>query len=353
MRRRLILVLAAGLTACAPSAAIRSSAPSSDAASAPPPSHSIRATAGSLAQDTIPGPGGMTLGQEVGAVMMGGFAGPLTPAVVNDWRLRQFGGLIILPANENAPDPNAIRQLIASLRSVMTHPLLAAADQEGGLVCFPQTGVPCLAGARQAGIEGPSAVESELTTMSAGLKALGFDIDIAPVADVWDGVHAVMRDRSYGQNPRSVAPLVAAAIAGMHAAGMYATAQTLANRDVTPLRAALVARVDLVMVGYLDAPSLDASIAAMSTELHTLRSGLGYQGIAISDDLEANASSAPDAAVQFLEDGGDMVVVAHHLDVADATYDAIHAAVLDGSYPRTQLDASVQKLLNLGLRFMP
>jgi hypothetical protein len=48
-----------------------------------------------------------------------------------------------------------------------------------------------------------------------------------------------------------------------------------------------------------------------------------------------------------------MVVVAHHLDVADATYDAIHAAVLDGSYPRTQLDASVQKLLNLGLRFMP
>jgi hypothetical protein len=47
------------------------------------------------------------------------------------------------------------------------------------------------------------------------------------------------------------------------------------------------------------------------------------------------------------------VLVAHHLNVADATYDSIHAAVLDGAYPRAQLDASVQKLLNLGLRFMP
>jgi beta-N-acetylhexosaminidase len=295
----------------------------------------------------------MTLDQEVGAVMMVGFTGPLTPAVVNDWHQRQFGGLIVLPANENAPDPTAIRQLIASLRNVMAHPLLAAADQEGGLVCFPQTGVPCLAGARQAGIEGPSAVGSELTTMGAGLKALGFDIVIAPVADAWDGVHPVMRDRTYGQNPRSVAPEVTAAIAGMHAAGMYATAQTLASRDDAPLRAALAVHVDLVMVGYLDAPSLDASVAAMSTELRTLRAGLGYQGIAISDDLDVSASSPAAAAVRFLENGGDMVVVAHHLDVADATYDAIHASVLDGDYPRAQLDASVQKLLNLGLRFMP
>jgi hypothetical protein len=48
-----------------------------------------------------------------------------------------------------------------------------------------------------------------------------------------------------------------------------------------------------------------------------------------------------------------MVIVFHDIAVADATYDAIHAAVLSGGYPRAQLDASVQKLLNLGLRYMP
>jgi hypothetical protein len=48
-----------------------------------------------------------------------------------------------------------------------------------------------------------------------------------------------------------------------------------------------------------------------------------------------------------------MVIISHDIAVADAAYDAIHAAVLSGKYPRAQLDASVQKLLNLGLRYMP
>ena len=59
------------------------------------------------------------------------------------------------------------------------------------------------------------------------------------------------------------------------------------------------------------------------------------------------------AAVRFLKNGGDMVTVSHDIAVADTTYAALHAAVLNGSYPRAQLDASVQKLLSLGLRYMP
>jgi hypothetical protein len=57
--------------------------------------------------------------------------------------------------------------------------------------------------------------------------------------------------------------------------------------------------------------------------------------------------------VRFLANGGDMVIVSHDIAVAGATYDAIHQAVLSGVYPRVQLDASVQKLLTLGLRYMP
>jgi hypothetical protein len=48
-----------------------------------------------------------------------------------------------------------------------------------------------------------------------------------------------------------------------------------------------------------------------------------------------------------------MVIVSRDLAVADETDDAIHAAVLNGTYPRAQLDATVQKLLNLTLKFMP
>ena len=298
------------------------------------------------------GPGGMTLRQEIGAVMMVGFKGSLTPAILADWRQHQFGGLIVVPINQNGQDPAAIRQLIQSVRGVMAHPVLSATNQEGGTVCFQETRVPCMAGARQVGVQGPAAVQSEMTSMSQGLKGLGFDINFAPVADVWDGVHPFMSERSYGQNPQAVAQDVTAAVAGIHAAGIYAaakhleSAEMLRTRDWIPFQAASAAHVEFVMIGP---PDVSSTVIAM------LRTELGYPGVIISDDLQMGALTPefPKAAVRFLANGGDMVIVSHDIAVADATYDAVHAAVLSGTYPRTQLDASVQKLLSLGLRYMP
>jgi beta-N-acetylhexosaminidase len=382
MRRLFYLGLALSLASCGPpAAAVGPSAtahPTPPATATPGPSSSANA-----AEELALGPGGMTLRQEIGAVMMVGFKGPLTPAVLADWRQHQFGGLIVVPINQNAQDPAAIRQLIQSVRGVMAHPLLTATNQEGGTVCFQETRVPCMTGARQVGPQGPAAVQSEMTSMSQGLKALGFDINFAPVADVWDGLHPFMSERSYGQNPQTVAQDVTAAIAGIHAAGIYAaakhfpghgaadadshlklplvseSAQTLRTRDWIPFQAAIAAHVDFVMVAHLSVPALDGSAptSMSATVLQMLRIELGYPGVIISDDLQLGALSPefppPTAAVRFLVNGADMVIVSHDLAVADATYEAIHAAVLSGIYPRAQLDASVQKLLSLGLRYMP
>jgi len=236
----------------------------------------------------------MTLQQEIGAVMMVGFTGPPTRAILEDWRQHQFGGLIVVPLNQNGGDAAAIRQLIQSVRGVMRRPLMAATNPEEG------------------------AAHSEPVRTSRELKALGFDINLAPVAGAHD---------------------VTAAIADIHAAGMYAVAQ-----DSTDFRAVIAAHVEFVVVGHLQLPSI------------AVPNDLGYQGVIISDDLQSTALSpqnAPAVAVRFLKNGVDMVIVSHDIAVADATYAAIHAAVLSGSYPRAQLDGSVQKLLSLGLRYMP
>jgi beta-glucosidase-like glycosyl hydrolase len=238
----------------------------------------------------------MTLGQEIGAVMMVGFSGPLTPAMLADWRQRQFGGVILLPAEQQAADPGVIE----SLRGVMAHPLLAATDETGG----------------------------DMTAVAERLKAQGFDVDLEPDVDLASGQSAAAATRQ-----------VAAVVAALHAAGIYSavsvSARTPQAQVLSTLRAAIGARVDVVMVRNLNVP--------------LLRRQLGFQGVVISADLPSPLADE----VGFLESGGDMVVISHDIVSADAVYDAIHLAVLSGRYRRSQLDASVQKLLNLGLRFMP
>ena len=88
--------------------------------------------------------------------------------------------------------------------------------------------------------------------------------------------------------------------------------------------------------------------------IQKLRSDVGFKGAIISDDMEMGAitatTPAPEAAVEFLVNGGDMVMIAHHIDVADATYDAIKAAVISGRLPRSRLDDAVSALQALQVR---
>ena len=184
-------------------------------------------------------------------MIMVGFSGPLTPAVLADWTRHQYGGLLVVNLNHNGSSALELSPLIQQLRAVVRHRLVAATDQEGGGVCIDVTAVPCK----------PMPVgRSDTTTMAAALKSIGFDLDLGPVSDVCSG-----------------------------------------------------------------------SI--------------------LSDDMEMGAitssTPAPEAAVEFLVAGGDMVMIAHDLSVADATYDAIKAAVESGRLPRARLDEAVAALTDL------
>ena len=314
------------------------------------------------------GPGGLTLEEEVGAVIMAGFQGPLTDAVLTDWRQRQFGGLLVVNLNHNADSPRAMTAFVASIRGSVRHRLIAATDQEGGQVCIAVSSVPC---------EPMPVGQAATTRMAAAVKALGFDLDLGPVADVCSGPASIMWGRCYGTDPAPVATSIGAVVDGIHAAHMLSAAKhfpghgatavssetqlprideslaTLEARDWQPFRAAAAHGTDFVLLGHLYYPALDATHSAdlSPVTIEKLRSDVGFKGAIISDDMEMGAitatTPAPEAAVEFLVNGGDLVMIAHHLDVADATYDAILAAVASGRLPRTRLDEAVATLLAL------
>lgn len=310
----------------------------------------------------------MTLDQEVGAVMMVGFRGALTDSVLADWRRRQFGGLLVVNLNHNASSAQAMSTLIASVRGADAHRLIAATDQEGGGVCLAISTVPCAA---------MPVGQADTTRMASALKQLGFDLDLGPVSDVCSGPSSIMWGRCYGTDPQQVAAAVGPVVDGIHAAHMLSAAKhfpghgdtsvssetslpridasipTLLAREWPPFEAAIAHGTDFVLLGHLYYPALDPNRSAdlsPSTE-DFLRADLKFHGAILSDDMEMGAITAstptPEAAVEFLLAGGDMVMVAHDLSVADATYDAIKAAVESGRLPRQRLDDAVATLQQL------
>jgi beta-N-acetylhexosaminidase len=317
------------------------------------------------------GPGGLTLDEEVGAVIMAGFEGPVSDSVLADWKQRQFGGLLIVNLNHNADSAASMEHAIAVLRGVTRHRLIAATDQEGGQVCLAVTSVPC---------EPMPVGQAATTGMAAALRSLGFDLDLGPVADVCSGTSSIMWGRCYGTNSTAVANAVGTVVDGIHAARMLAAAKhfpghgnttvssetqlprideslaTLQARDWPPFTAAAAHGVDFVLLGHLYFPSLDSIHSAdlSPVTIQRLRSDVGFKGAIISDDMEMGAitasTPAPEAAVEFLVNGGDMVMIAHDISVADSTYDAIKAAVASGRLPRSRLDEAVSALQALPTR---
>jgi beta-N-acetylhexosaminidase len=311
------------------------------------------------------GPGGLTLAQEIGAVMMVGFQGPLDSSVLADWKQHQYGGLLVVNLNHNASTATSMSSLLASLRGVSQHRLIAATDQEGGFVCLAISTVPCV---------GMPVGQSSTTQMAAALKQLGFDLDLGPVSDVCSGSSSIMWGRCYGTTPAMVSAAIGPVVDGIHAAGMLSAAKhfpghgdtsvssetqlpridetlaTLEARDLPPFQAAISHGVDFVLLGHLFYPAIDPVRSAdlSPATMQLLRSNLGFHGAIISDDMEmgaiTNSTPTPEAAVEFLVAGGDMVMVAHQLTVADETYDAIAAAVAGGRLSRARLDEAVASL---------
>ena len=346
------------LAACGGGHPQAAASPSPSAIASPSPSATATAA-------PSPSPAGMTLEEEVGAVIMVGFGGQLSDAVLADWRQRQFGGLLVVNLNHNASTPADMQSLISSLRGADRHRLIAATDQEGGGVCIALSSVPCY----------PMPVgRAQTEQMASALHAVGFDLDLGPVSDVCDGQQSIMWGRCYGTDPGAVAAAVGPVVDGIHAAHMLAAAKhfpghgdtsvssedqlpeideslgTLQSREFPPFEAAAQHGVDFVLMGHLYYPAINRTHSAdLAPEtIPLLREQVGFKGAVISDDMEmgaiTNSTPVTLAAVQFLQGGGDMVMIAHRIADADAVYDAILAAVRDGTLPRSRLDDAVRQL---------
>jgi beta-N-acetylhexosaminidase len=293
-------------------------------------------------------------------------------------RRGEVGGIILFGRNVVAP--SQVRALTDALRAAARAagqpPPLLVADQEGGATRRFRWGPPRLPAAALGGLEAP-AVEVLGRSTARALRALGVDVDLAPVLDVPSGPSAFIaaQARAFSRDPRRVATLAAAFARGVEAGGVAATAKHFpglgratvntdvaavtvdASRaqlehDLTPYRALIAAHVPLVMLSNATYPALDAKPAVWSPAVEALlRKGLGFEGVTITDALDAagptHGRTVASAAVLAAQSGADLLLVVGSEAVSKAVYARLLAAAEAGKLPRPNLERSYERVLAL------
>jgi len=126
----------------------------------------------------------------------------------------------------------------------------------------------------------------------------------------------------------------------------------LRERDLIPFRAAIEAGVPAVVLSHALYPMNDFTRpASLSREVATdlLRDELHFAGVAITDDLADPAISTeysvPDAAVQALKAGADMLVVSGTTADQEAAFAGVVRAVRRGDVAHQRIDQAFERVL--------
>jgi beta-N-acetylhexosaminidase len=300
------------------------------AATAPTPAERARAAVSRL-----------SLERQVGQLLVISFSGTRAPAYVTDaLRAGRAAGVILFGGN--APSAASVRALSASIQRAAGGDAIVSLDQEGGDIrtltfAPPQHG--------QASQPTPAAARASARSTAAALRDAGIDVTLGPVADVAAGTPgSFMAGRAFPGGASAVADSVSAAVGAYLGAGIEPapkhfpgvggatqntdfgsaaierTSARLLAEDLVPYRAALRAGARIVMVGHARYPRIDdANIASQSRAIVTglLRERLGFDGVVMTDSLEAEAVDAATpgdadvgaAALRALRAGDDLLLL--------------------------------------------
>ncbi|WP_053175002.1 beta-N-acetylhexosaminidase [Nonomuraea sp. SBT364] len=300
--------------------------------------------------------------------------GAQTPAkVIREYHL---GGVILFPANVKSTAQ--VVDLTNGMQKAAGVPLLVGTDQENGLVSRMSTLMTRFPGAAQIGATGDTGLSRAVARATGEeLRALGVNLDFAPVADVnIDPKNPVIGQRAFGDDPAKVAKMVTAAVKGFGDAKVAATAKHFPGHgdtridshsglpvikhtraqwerlDAPPFKAAIAAGVDAVMSAHIVFPKLDPSgdPATLSKPILTglLRKELGFKGVISTDALNMDGVRKKygdgEVAVRAVLAGADLLLMPYDLRKA---YGAVVSAVKQGRISEQRLDQSVTRLLKL------
>ena len=288
------------------------------------------------------------------------------------------GGLFYNAANMQSQEQ--IAAMLSDTQSYCEIPVLTMCDEEGGVVSrlMKTVGTTWVGSMLDYESQGTEIARQNAQTIALDMAKLGFNLDLAPVADVWSNPsNTVIAERAYSTDFNTAAMLIPSAVEGFHQGGVactlkhfpghgdtaedshYSTAivnkslDELRMNELLPFQAGIDAGADAVMMGHLTLPQIDEQPALFSYAIVTdlLRVEMGFQGVVMTDALEmaaiADYYSSAITAVKAVSAGVDMLLVP--VNLTDSV-NALENAVNNGTITEERIDRSVARILALKIR---
>ncbi len=232
-------------------------------------------------------------------------------------------------------------------------------------------------------IEGLGKMEFEAisSTIAIAAKELGVNCFLGPILDVVTGNNPWLNRRTWSASPIAIAEISSAYIRGIQANGIAATAKHFPGysdigldpaidseaRNIEPLESfknnfipftdAIKNGVEIIMTGPAIVEAFDPVNAASVSPsvIGILREKLGFNGIIMSDDLDAKAilrgQPITQVAINALKAGSDYLLVADIDDHVNQIISAIVDAAESGALAENRLNDAAAKVRSLAAKY--
>lgn len=322
--------------------------------------------------------------KHAGQVLVAGFDSQAPPQSLLQQALAgHLGGMILF--RRNVADLAQLVDLNRRLQSVFADdaPPFLALDQEGGRVARLGPPVLQLPPMRTlAALDDPALTRQAAHVLSQQLRALGFNLNLAPVLDVdTNPENPIIGDRSFGATVETVVVHARAMAWGMAEAGLGSCGKHFPGHGDTSLDshltrprvahelsrlqrvelapfAALAAELPALMTAHVVFDALDREHpATLSARIATdlLRSSLHYGGVLISDDMDMRAITdymdPGAAACAAIEAGCDTLLAGSTLEGVQASYEALVHRAERNTVFAARLAEAADRSLSMRRRF--
>ena len=290
--------------------------------------------------------------------------------------LRETTPYAVVLFGRNIGSAEQLRELVREVKSFSKHPPLFMIDEEGGRVDRLRNIVPGLPSA-EAFAEGADSREmAEWAGKVIGMALRYFDIEInlAPVVDIRGSQPTKgLERRTFGADVETVVELAGAFMRGQQRQGVAACLKhwpgigigsadphygatvidishdELLRRDLVPF-ARLGNEAKAIMIGHgtypqIDDPDLPASLSRRLTS--DLLKEIGFDGVAISDDMEMHAVSDLGTyeviAERALKAGNDVILFCSHIERVPDIQKFLRSRVNEDATIRARFDDALRR----------